>query len=471
MPLKTCIVISLFIFSFSKYLNQAQIDAIDKLIEERMKTVKLNKFGIIIANSTSVIHQKVFGEGITTKSRFPLASVTKSFTALGILKLGVPLDQTIDKFHLGKYIDDDLAKKITVKDLLTHSSGLAKASPKLEKKKGEFLYSNYGYSLLGKIIEDQSQEKNYGDYIKNHILDELDMTDSGTDYVNDFMDSYDNIFGFPSKYHGLESEYTLDNGWDIPAGYVRSTLEDMGKYIQSYLNGKNNDYIRQMGEPKTKIDYNLNYGMGLFVRNRNGKGIYDHSGVLISFLTHVYIYPDMDLAYFLFTNTNDGLCPGPFYRFMYNLENLILDDVIPYEQTFDLLDYAEFISIHTIIDLLIIIIIAIPLTYFILTIIKKFKKRKPTWFDGVKGKIIFGVDFVLLIILPIVLLALLTNFAKSTKDFLFTLLTLTISMMVTFIVKLVYFFLYRKYWEGMEDDEKIKKNNESLYDLNDFQSQ
>jgi hypothetical protein len=243
----------------------------------------------------------------------------------------------------------------------------------------------------------------------------------------------------------------------------------MGKYIQSYLNGKNKDYIRQMGEPKTKIKYNLHYGFGLFVRNRNGKGIYDHSGVLISFLTHIYIYPDMDLAYFLFTNTNDGLCPGPFYRFMYNLENLILDDVIPYEQTFTILDYGELIAIHTLIDLIIIIIISIPLTYFILTVIKKIKKKKPTWFDGVKGKVIFGIDVVLLIILPITLLVLLTNFSKSTRDFLFTLLTLTIPMMVTFIVKLVYFFLYKKYWEGLEDNEKIDKK-ESLYDLNDMES-
>ena len=294
------------------------------------------------------------------------------------------------------------------------------------------------------------------------------MTDSGTDYVDDFMDSYDNFFGFLTKYKGLESEFTLDNGWDIPAGYVRSTIEDMGKYIQSYLNGKNNDYIPQMGEPITKIDYNLNYGMGLFVRKRNGKSIYDHSGVLISFLTHIYIYPDMDLAYFLFSNTNDGLCPGPFYRFMYNLENLILDDVIPYEQTFSLLDYAELIATHTIIDLLIIIIIAIPLTYFILTIIKKIKKKKPTWLDGIKGKIIFGVDVVLLIILPIILLILFIKTAKPTRDFLLTLLTLTIPMMVTFVIKLVYFFLYRKYWEGLEDDEKLDKKDESLYGLNNM---
>ena len=468
MSLQTCIFISLLIFCFPKYLNRTQIDAIDSIIKERMKSVKLDKFGIVIANSSSIIHQKVFGGGITTKSRFPIGSVSKTFTALGILKLQISLDQTIDKFNLGDYIDDDLVKQITILDLLSQSSGLDSSSSKKVEKKGKFCYSNYGFSLLGKIIEDQSNEKNYGDYIKKHIFDELDMADSGADYVSNFMDSYDNFFGFKSKYKDLKLQYKKKDGWEIPAGFIRSTIEDMGKYIQSFLNGKNNDYIRQMGEPKTYIDYNLNYGMGLFVRNRNGIGIYDHPGVINSFLTHIYIYPDIDLAYFIFTNTNDGLCPGPFYRFISILETLILDDTIAYDQTFTSLDDYEFFFTHFTIDIIILIIIAIPLAYLIVTIIRKIKKKKPTWFNRIKGKIIFVVDTLLLIILPIILLVLLANEFESTKDFFFTLLTVTISMMVTFIVKLVYFFLYRKFWKTKEDEyENVTDQKLELIDLDD----
>ena len=117
MSFQIYIFFSLFIFIFSRTLELARID---KLIEERLKSVKLDKFGIIIVNSSSIIHQKVWGEGITTKSHFPIASVTKSFTALGLLKLNISLNQTIDKFNLGEYIDNDLAKQITVEDLLTH---------------------------------------------------------------------------------------------------------------------------------------------------------------------------------------------------------------------------------------------------------------------------------------------------------------------------------------------------------------
>ena len=467
MSIRAFIFISYFILIFPRTLDEAQISQIDKVIQERMGTVKLNKFGIIIVNSTSIIHQKVFGEGITTKSRFPLASVTKSFTALGILKLDIPLNQTIDNYNLGNYIDEDLAKQITVEDLLTQSSGLDRNSRKQVGKKGDFIYSNYGYSLLGKIIEDQSKEKNYAGFIKKNILDELNMTESGLDFVNDFIDSYDNFFGFLTKYNNLESEYTKDNGFDIPAGYIRSTLEDMGKYLQGYF-GINKNYIQKMGIPKTNIDYNLYYGMGLFIRNKNGKYIYDHSGVIKSFLTHMYIYPDDDLAYFIFTNTNDGLCPGPFYSFMNILESLILDNVISYEQTFTLLDNAQFIANHFAIDLIIIIIIAIPLTYLIITIVRKFKKKKPMWFDGVKGIIIFIVDILFLIILPVILLAFFTEQFKSTRDFIFCLLSATSIMITTFIVKLIYFFSCKKYFRMKSEElyDKIDDNRE-IFDSNE----
>ena len=466
MSLQTFIFISLFIFSFSRNLNKAQINQIDKFITKRMKTVNLDKFGIIIVNSTSIIHQKVFGEGITTKSRFPIGSVTKSFTALGILKLNISLNQTIDKFNLGDYIDNDVAKKITIEELLTHSSGLDSSSRKQVGEKGSFIYSNYGYGLLGKIIADQSKEKNYADFIKKHILDELNMTDSGLDYVNDFMDSYDNFFGFLTKYKGLESDYKRNDGFDIPAGFIRSTIEDMGKYLQSYFR-INKDFVHKMGEPKTNIDYNIHYGMGLYVRNKNGKYIYDHSGIINSFLTHLYIYPDMDLAYFIFTNTNDKQCLSPFFRFKTLLESLILDDVIPFEQTFSLFDTSDRISYHFSVDIIIIVIIAIPLTYFIITLVRKCKRKKPTWFNGVKGIIAFIVDTLILIVLSAVLLGLFVAPFKSFRDFLFLLLTVTISMIVTFIVKLIYFLIHRKYCRNVDNDDDLYEKIDKKIDIND----
>ena len=44
-----------------------------------------------------------------------------------------------------------------------------------------------------------SEEKNYGDFVKKHIFDEISMDNSGTDFIEDIMDSYDNFFGSLSR--------------------------------------------------------------------------------------------------------------------------------------------------------------------------------------------------------------------------------------------------------------------------------
>ena len=90
MPLQTYILISLFFLIFSRSLNETQLNEIDRVIKERMKSAHLNKFGLVIVNSTSIIHQQVYGERININTPFPLASVTKSITALAILKLNIP---------------------------------------------------------------------------------------------------------------------------------------------------------------------------------------------------------------------------------------------------------------------------------------------------------------------------------------------------------------------------------------------
>ena len=145
MSLKTYILISLFFLIFSRGLNQTQIERIDDMIKNRMDSAKLKNFGIVIVNSSTIIHQRVYGPKIDINTPFAIGSVTKSITALGILKLNISLNETIDKFNLDDYINKEDAKNITVGQLISHSSGLDGASSKIVGKKGEFLYSNYGY--------------------------------------------------------------------------------------------------------------------------------------------------------------------------------------------------------------------------------------------------------------------------------------------------------------------------------------
>ena len=452
----TFIFISLLIFSFSIDFDDDKLKEIDAMINAQMKDAKLDTVGLTIINSSSIIYEKVYGDkGYDINSPIVIGSVTKSFTALSILKLNISLNDTLDHYELGEFIDDKLLKEITVGELLNHTSGLDAFSPKQVGERGKFRYSNYGYGLLGKIIEKKSG-KTYKEFVKLNIFDKLGMDNSAAEYSENIINSYSNFFGFRTKYGGLKSEYDNEDGFYIPAGFIRSTIHDMSKYLGFYLDKDNSEYVSKMTDAKVKILYNMDYGLGMFVRKKDNMKFYEHTGQVKTFLSHLYVYPDYDLAFFYSTNTYDPLCTVPFTQFTTNLENLILSS--PY----DTVSGSLYFYVHFAIDIIIIILIAIPLTYLIISIVRKVKKEKPTWFDGVKGIVIFGVDILLLIILPILLLIIfyatsLKSLVDSSKDIAFAVLTFTLALMVNFVLKLIYFILYKKYLDEDKTQEKVGK--------------
>ena len=78
---------------------------------------------------------------------------------------------------MGDYIDEKDSKDITIGELLNHTSGLDSFSSKRRFEKGIFHYSNYGYALLGKIIE-KKIGGSYQDFIKKEIFEPLKMNNT-----------------------------------------------------------------------------------------------------------------------------------------------------------------------------------------------------------------------------------------------------------------------------------------------------
>ena len=273
------------------------------MINNQMKEAKLKTVGFIITNSTTTLYQNVYGEtnGISEKTPFVIGSITKSFTSLALLKLNISLNQTLDNFNLGDYLDEELLKDITVGELLNHTSGLDSFSSRRIADKGNYSYSNYGFGLLGKIIEQKSNEK-YSDFVKNEIFKPLNMINSHAAYNSAIIDSYDNFLGFCSKYKSLESEYKFNDGFYISAGYISVPIEDMGYYLRFYLNKDNKQYASQITEGKVEVGYNIKYGMGMVIANRSDYIKYNHSGATASFLSQMYIYPDIDIGFFVVIN-------------------------------------------------------------------------------------------------------------------------------------------------------------------------
>ncbi len=267
------------------------------------------------------------------QSVFRIGSITKQFTAAGILQLAQkgalkPDDPVV------KYVQD-LPKTwnaITLHQLLTHSSGipnytstpafgrqvvmkpntpqelvgLVKDQP-LEFKAGErWGYSNTNYVLLGMVLEEVSGMK-YADYLQRHIFDVADM--KSTAYDSNKLILKHRAHGYQTSTHGLENAPFIDMSVPFAAGGVHSTAQDLVRWDQS-LNG---DQILSKGwRDRMFTAYvvttvkNSSHGYGWFVTKENGRTQYSHQGGSPGFSTMIARYPETKTTIVLLSNLSTG---------------------------------------------------------------------------------------------------------------------------------------------------------------------
>ena len=167
--------------------------------------VLVAKDGVPIASKAAGIANKATGAPIALNTKFNLGSMNKMFTAVAIAQLAqarrLSFDDPISK-HLPDYPNKEVADKVTIHHLLTHTSGMGlywneKFMAQREKlltvaahlplfvndplsfPPGEkFQYSNSGYMVLGAIIEKVSGQDYYS-YVQEHIYKPAGMTDTG----------------------------------------------------------------------------------------------------------------------------------------------------------------------------------------------------------------------------------------------------------------------------------------------------
>ena len=214
-----------------------------------------------------------------------------------------------------------------------------------------------------------------------------------------------------------------------------------------------------MIQKSVKIDYNTYYGSGMFVYTINNKNMFYHYGGINSFGSLLFIDPELDLGFFAVTNTMDFLSLDTIIGIVGNIRDFVFFD--RYEAINGrLLAYTHFFY-----DIIFLLILAAPITYLVITLIRKIKKKKYMWLIGVKGIIIFIVDLLILIIIPIMVIIILYTvnpdlcyIINNIKDITFVLFTGSTVMFLTFIIKLVYIFVYNKYFKtfDVESNKKLE---------------
>lgn len=315
----TLIILLIPIISFAQDY-QAKVDSI---IDSKYN----NELGVsvLISDNFTSEYTKIKGQSnvelssFTDKdSKFRIGSITKQFTAIGILKLQ---EQGILKLtdSIQKYLPNFPVKRktITIEHLLTHTSGLKEITEldvfyeKLMKNGSEpdslvnyfknfplefdpgekFSYNNSGYHLLGLIIEKASGLE-YNEYIKINLLNVAEMTNTIADNNSALIDK--RVSGYENGSNGIQNATYIDMSIPFSGGNLISTTEDLNKWYKALFNYKivSKTSLNIAHEPfKLNDGTNSKYGYGWFIDTLQGEKIITHEGGINGFLSSVWFVP------------------------------------------------------------------------------------------------------------------------------------------------------------------------------------
>ena len=289
----------------------------------------------------------------TTSSCFRIASMTKSFTAMAIMKLrdegklslSDPVIRYIPEMSGLEYLTSD-SPVIDIENLLTMTAGFPEDNPWGDRQLNEsdqmltdlvaeglsfssptayqYEYSNTGYALLGNIVSHVSG-KPYQEYIRENILQPLGMDHTYWEY--DSVPEEQLALGYRWEDGQWKSEPMLHDGSFGAMGGLITTIEDFSKYVSFHLSAwpprsesekgplKRNT-LREMHMPQffklsaDAKDWNgdpcpaiSGYGYGLGI-GKDCKGIkwVSHGGALPGFASHYVFYPEYGVGIMAFGN-------------------------------------------------------------------------------------------------------------------------------------------------------------------------
>ncbi len=296
--MKKALTFLFFVLIFSNSFGQQAIPITQKLEEFLNSANAANKFNgtAIIAQKGQILLNKGYGfKNISTNSPndtnsiFQIGSITKSFTAIIILKLQEQGKLSVQD-KLNKFLPDyPQGDKISIHNMLTHTSGIYnytndidegdtaivcypvskdrvlevfKNKPLAFKPGKHFQYCNSGYFLLGMIIE-KVTGLHYEDVVRQMIFVPLQMAHSGFDFKNIISENKTQGYVLLNK-DSIKTNYTVDSTVYFSAGSMYSTASDMFRFTKAVSNHE------LLNENSWKMALNPskgNYGYGFWIKN------------------------------------------------------------------------------------------------------------------------------------------------------------------------------------------------------------
>ncbi len=182
-----------------------------------------------------------------------------------------------------------------------------KDDPLLHEPGTKYLYSSYGFTLLGCVIEGASGLK-YADYVRANIFQPASMEQMRVDDL--FTIIPNRAQGYQKSASGeLRNSGLLDTSYKIPAGGLAATVEDLARFAVALQKGalvKPETLTLMWTRQKTRDGKETSYGLGWGVAAQQGRQIIAHSGAQQRVSTLLYMIPERHYAVVVMANLEDA---------------------------------------------------------------------------------------------------------------------------------------------------------------------
>ena len=343
---------------------------LDAYVETALKGWKVPGIGLAIVRNDSVIYARGYGVRevgkpgtVTGTTVFAIGSSSKAFTAASVAMLvdekKVSLDASVGTYIPGFQLYDPYAsRELTVRDLLSHRSGLARGElawygsgfdrDEIVRRvrylkptwsfRSQFGYQNIMYITAGQVVARVSG-RSWDDFVRERIFGPLGMASSSTttrglesvaDLARPHAEVRDTVRAIAWR--------NIDNAG--PAGSINSTAVDMAQWVRLQLGrgkyaGKELFSTRmadEMHQAQTVIrmdsaarasnpaSHLQSYGLGWFLQDFRGRLIVHHGGNIDGFSALVAMMPEERFGVVLLTNMNGSGLPTALMLKLFDLQ-------------------------------------------------------------------------------------------------------------------------------------------------------
>jgi len=314
----------------------------EPVVARTLDDLEIPGLAVVVADRDGVIYRHEWGVQdlrspvpLTSRSLFHVASLTKTFTATGILRLvesgGISLDDPVARYLPYFGATDSLRTRITVRMLLSHTSGLpdirdfgwdapetdaaalertvrdTAADPLVVVPGEEFHYSNLGYSVLGDLLA-KVLHRDYESAMREMVLEPCGMSRSSL-LLEDVADRAELTAPhvLDATYHVAAIDVRPYSRPHAPSSTLYASTEDMAMWIPLHLRQGEGDHpllspqmYALMWTPHVGTDGQM--GLGWFLGDREGLATVSHSGGDLGYAAYLILVPDRGVGVAVLSN-------------------------------------------------------------------------------------------------------------------------------------------------------------------------